>query len=241
MATWLDAFIKGREYGNTSTLAGLEAGAMGKYRKESEQGQRQRAEQTNRLTAADMGLRRNIAQTQLNYDAQVDREIADRERKRIELLASQNAAAIEANRISGAQLGLDLAKDQSMRNLSIALRDPNATASDILLAAGQAGLENISPYRDQIAPVLAGKLGGDIIYRDGNAWRFVFPEDGMIDLGGDRTMSARDLRAQLETFGILSNTLYDNNERRPVNNSGFSIGGMSGSAIRPFIRALRNQ
>ena len=225
MATWLDAFVKGREYGNTSTLGGLEAGATGQYRMESEQGQRRRAEQTNRLTAADMGLRRNIAQTQLNYDAQVDREIADRERKRIQLLASQNAAAIEANRIQSAQLGLDLAKDQSMRNFNIALRDPNATASDILLAAGQAGLENISPYKDEIGEVIAGKLGGDVLYRDGNAWRFVFPEDGMIDLGGQRTMSARDLRAQLRTFGIISDMLYDNNERRPSRGDALTING----------------
>ena len=225
MATWLDAFVKGREYGNTSTLGGLEAGATGQYRMESEKGQRRRAEQTNRLTAADMGLRRNIAQTQLNYDAQVDREIADRERKRIQLLASQNAAAIEANRIQSAQLGLDLAKDQSMRNFNIALRDPNATASDILLAAGQAGIENISPYKDEIGEVIAGKLGGDVLYRDGNAWRFVFPEDGMIDLGGQRTMSARDLRAQLRTFGIISDMLYDNNERRPSRGDALTING----------------
>jgi hypothetical protein len=172
-----------------------------------------------------MGLRRNIAQTQLNYDAQVDREIADRERKRIQLLASQNAAAIEANRIQSAQLGLDLAKDQSMRNFNIALRDPNATASDILLAAGQAGIENISPYKDEIGEVIAGKLGGDVLYRDGNAWRFVFPEDGMIDLGGQRTMSARDLRAQLRTFGIISDMLYDNNERRTGRGDALTING----------------
>lgn len=225
MASWLDAFVQGREYGNTSTLSGLEAGAMGKYRQQSEQGQRQRAEQANRLTAADMELRRNIAQTQLNYDAQVDKEIADRERARLDLLAAQNAANIEANRISSRQLELDLAKSQSMRNLDMSLRDPNATASDILLAMGQAGLQNISPYIDQIRPVFAGKLGGDVIVRDGNAWRFVFPEDGMIDLGGNTRMSARDLRAQLETLGIIANTLYDNNERRPPRSSGFTVDG----------------
>jgi len=185
MASWLDAFVQGRESGSGATLGGLEAGAMGKYRMESEQGQRRRAYEANRLTAADMGLRRNIAQTQLDYQAEVDRENAERQRKLVELEAARNATlasqAANANRLAQMQI----AKEESMQNLMTSLYDPRATASDVISAIPLIGLENIEAARPQIGEFLSSKVPSDVLVKQGNAYRFIKPESGVVDIDGE--------------------------------------------------------
>ena len=234
MASWLDAFVQGRESGSGATLGGLEAGAMGKYRAESEQGQRRRAYEANRLTAADMGLRRNIAQTQLDYQAEVDRENAERQRRSLELEAARNATlasqVANANRLAQMQI----AKEESMQNLLTSLYDPRSTASDIIKAIPLAGLENIRSARPELAEFLSTKLGGDVLVKRGDAYRFIRPESGMVDVGGEM-MDADQLESVLRTLGIETGILPGMNQL-PMGD--FSIGGVSTGTIRPIMRAL---
>jgi hypothetical protein len=216
MASWLDAFVQGRESGSSSTLGGLEAGAMGKYRAESEQGQRQRAYEANRLTAADMGLRRNIAQTQLNYQAEVDRENAERQRRALELDAARNATLASQAAVQNRLGQMDVAKQESMQNLLTSLYDPRSTASDIIKAIPLAGLENIRSAKPELAEFLSTKLGGDVLVKQGGAYRFIKPESGMVDVGGEM-MDANQLESVLRTLGIETGILpgMETKERGP--------------------------
>jgi len=206
MASWLDAFVQGREYGNKSTLGGLEAGSTGQYRMESEQGQRRRAYEANRLTAADMGLRRNIAQTQLNYDAQVDSEIAERERKKIELEASRNAAINAQAALQNRFNQMQIAKEESMNNLMTSLFDPRASASDVIGAIPHIGLENLERAKPQIAEFLSSKVPSDVLVRQGNAYRFIKPESGVVNIDG-QMYDADHLESVFRALGIEAGML----------------------------------
>ena len=237
MASWLDAFVQGREYGSSSTLGGLEAGASGQYRMESEQGQRRRAEQSARLTRDDMELRRNIAQSNLDYQAQVDRELAERDRERIKLEAARNATLATQAAIQNRAAQMDIAKQESGQNLLTSLFDPRSTASDIITAVPLAGYENIQAMKPEIAEFLATKLGGDVLQKSGSAYRFIKPESGMVDVGG-RMMDANQLESILRVLGIETGTL-PRMDPRPANSGGifssiFGLGEPTEGGMRGF-------
>lgn len=245
MASWLDAFVQGREQGLRTGLGGLEAGTAAQRGYEAEIGTRRRAEQDARLTSADMALRRNIAQSGLNYNAQVDRANIENQRQQLELDAARlqaqkeidaRNAAIQEVQLRQSQLGL--ADAESVRNLQSALVDPNVGAMSIIQGAGLIPYEQQQQLRSQIQEALFRKLGGDVLQRDPRgAYRFI-PEAYTADnqlMIGDTPISARELQSLLRGFGIETATMYPGTEAggRPQNTGFLSFlspteGGMRG-------------